>query len=138
MLSKTLICPLLLAMTLQSLSMQTTSLAIEAGRKPVLVHITNTVPAEDLSQVNMTIRVVGGDFLPSVALSRGQEYQMEAIENNPYIAMAYFGLEFAAFDPYLPGRDKGQAAVYWKVNDVGFYISYDGSKWKLDTPWETE
>lgn len=140
--SKRLIVPLVLAIALHGLSMQATSQATidnGAGGKLVLVNITDAVVTNNpRAHVDLKIRVIGGDFLPSVSLNRGQEYQLKATENISYICMAYFGLEFAVFYPYVPKRDKGQAAVYWKVNELGFYISYDdGSKWKLDTRWET-
>ncbi|KZV34059.1 hypothetical protein F511_02832 [Dorcoceras hygrometricum] len=134
--SKTLIFSLVLAVALHGLSMQARSEA--AGGEPVVVRIVNAMPASGLPNVSMTIRVVGQGFFPPVSLGGGQEFLLKASENSSYNAVAVFGLKFAAFYPYAPTRDKGQAAVNWKVDDVGFYKSYDETKWKLDTPWETD
>lgn len=41
--------------------------------------------------------------------------------------------------PYDPGRDKYQPDnIYWKSGKGGFYMSYDQTHWKLESPWDYE
>ncbi|KAK9907011.1 hypothetical protein M0R45_002508 [Rubus argutus] len=51
---------------------------------------------------------------------------------NTYIDFSHPGTRFR------PKRDNGKAAVFWLVNEHGFFLSWDNTTWVKKSVWETE
>ncbi|PIN25338.1 hypothetical protein CDL12_01921 [Handroanthus impetiginosus] len=122
MASKLLFFPLLLALTLKFSNI---------SAAPQVIDITN----EAAGEISITIKD-GGNLKGSARISPRQNYKINVDNvNDVYSANATFTFRLALFPAYAPGRDKGQAVVYWKADNWGFSISYDNKNFKPVTPW---
>ncbi|KAI3469911.1 hypothetical protein Pfo_026574 [Paulownia fortunei] len=134
MASKFLFLPLLLALALHFSTLS--AIQLEAGGAPPVIHIISAVAGNNLPLISIRIKA-GGNLKGSAELSPRQDYQINADVNDVYYASAVFGLRFASFHAYEPARDKGQAAIYWRADNLGFAISYDKTNYKRVALWES-
>ncbi|KAG8369730.1 hypothetical protein BUALT_Bualt14G0044200 [Buddleja alternifolia] len=128
--------PLFMALAIHISTLSVAQSNVVDGVLPV-IDIISAVADKNAPQIRIRVRA-GGNFKGAADLSAGQEYQLNVDVNGIYYASAIYGLKFTSFQPYEPIRDKGQSAIYWRVNDLGFDISYDKTNWKQLAPWQSE
>lgn len=123
--------PLLMAVAALHFSAATG--AVSRGSQPV-IHIISAVKSP------LSIKIEADEAPKVVAeLSPGQDYEISVDVNDVvFIAGARYGLKFASFLAYQPGRDRGRAAIYWKGDEYGFSISYDNVHYQQVAPWQSK
>ncbi|KAL8048349.1 hypothetical protein ABFS82_07G057900 [Erythranthe guttata] len=131
MASKYLIFPLFLAASALCYFSTSPAAQVEAGGAQAVLYFTSALPSGSAP-------VIFGVDGVKAQLSAGQKYQIKINANNDVHVSADYGMKFTYFESYSPGRDKGRAAVYWRIDDWGFAISYDNVHFKNVAPWETE
>lgn len=100
------------------------------------VHVLN-----DLAQNSEPLNVLcksRNTYIGERDLNVGDDFTWNAKENAPYYCRAFWVRFFASWHAIQPKRDNGKAAVFWLVNEHGFFLSWDNTTWVKKSVWETE
>ncbi|KAK7303118.1 hypothetical protein RJT34_14019 [Clitoria ternatea] len=95
-----------------------------------LVDIRNDLPS------NPPLKLQCGEG--SFDLKAGQHYNRTLPADQGFGCTAVWTPWFSSWDAYDVKRDKGHSTVYWSLKKDGFYLSFDGSKWKFIDYWQTD
>ncbi|MBA0780101.1 hypothetical protein Gotri_004241, partial [Gossypium trilobum] len=59
----------------------------------------------------------------------GEDYQFGVEEKALHFCEAISGRQIASWHAYQPRRDWNHKAVFWRVKENGFFLSWDNSSW---------
>ncbi|KAL1078491.1 hypothetical protein V6Z11_D10G163300 [Gossypium hirsutum] len=68
----------------------------------------------------------------------GEDYQFGVEEKALHFCEAISGRQIASWHAYQPRRDWNHKAVFWRVKENGFFLSWDNSSWVRKSIWQTE
>ncbi|TYH49993.1 hypothetical protein ES332_D10G174600v1 [Gossypium tomentosum] len=88
------------------------------GKRIATVHVTNSMPRE-LQPIQLGCN------------SRYKDHGMHQL----HVGEDY---QFGARHAYQPRRDWNHKAVFWRVKENGFFLSWDNSSWVRKSIWQTE
>ncbi|PRQ36920.1 putative plant self-incompatibility S1 [Rosa chinensis] len=100
------------------------------------VHIINALP-QNSKPANIECKSTD-TYIGERNLNVGDDFTWNAKESSLYYCRAFWGRFFASWHAVQPKRDDGKAAVFWLVNEHGFFLSWDNSTWVKKSVWETE
>ena len=81
---------------------------------------------------------VNGTTLVIRTIETGDDSIWFATVNDIYRCTAQWEVEnfTASWPGYEPKRDAGRAKIFWRINEGGFFLSYDKSSFKLEATWK--
>ncbi|MBA0871118.1 hypothetical protein Goshw_021420, partial [Gossypium schwendimanii] len=97
------------------------------GKRIATVHVTNSMPRELQSiQLGCNSRYKDNGMHQ---LHVGEDYQFGVEEKALHFCEATSGRQIASWHAYQPRRDWNHKAVFWRVKENGFFLSWDNSSW---------
>lgn len=103
-----------------------------------VVHVISALPANsEPVKVECTSQRTN-THLGIHTLNVGDDYQLTVVENALHYCQAIWGRWFASWHAFQPRRDVSHGAVYWRLKDDGFYLSWDNSSWVRKETWQTD
>lgn len=123
-----------------SITITATSLATnnqKNERKFATVHIINALPKNSSGSLNLRC-VSRHTELGVQTLKGGDEYNWIVTQRALFYCEALWIRFIASWHAFQPKRDSGHDSVFWKVQENGFFLSWDNSTWIRRAVWETE
>lgn len=106
------------------------------GKRIATIHVTNSMPRElQPIQLSCNSRY---KYHGMHQLHVADDYQFGVEEKALHFCEAISGKQIASWHAYQPRRDWKHKAVFWRVKENGFFLSWDNSSWVRKSVWQTE
>ncbi|KAB2062105.1 hypothetical protein ERO13_A10G120800v2 [Gossypium hirsutum] len=106
------------------------------GKRIATIHVTNSMPRE-LQPIQLGCNSRYKDH-GMHQLRVGDDYEFGVEERALHFCEAISGRQIASWHAYQPRRDWNHKAVFWRVKENGFFLSWDNSSWVRKSVWQTE